>query len=121
MNKSKKITLDHVRKALRIIKKGGKKYGRTIVKYDQENYCGTACCLWGHAALVAKRCTVREITKDADGIVYSDLVRQRWAWRDGKSKLKKELARLMKNGTTKIEQFEKAFRFHKNAGRGRCK
>lgn len=48
-------TMGHVRKAIDIAKKGGHKYkgikGR--ITYDQNRWCGTSCCVFGHALILA--------------------------------------------------------------------
>lgn len=49
-------TIDHVREAIKIAKAGGKKYGGFFsekIKYKQNSWCGTSCCVWGHAMLLA--------------------------------------------------------------------
>ena len=44
------ITLEHLREALRRVQAGELPEGHG---YDQGNWCGTSCCLWGHAHVVA--------------------------------------------------------------------
>jgi len=48
-------TLDHIRAALKIAKKGSHKYKgiEMPVEFDQGSWCGTSCCVWGHAMLLA--------------------------------------------------------------------
>ncbi len=47
------MSLEHVKQALKVAKKGGKKYNgySCEVRYDQNKWttsvCETACCLWG--------------------------------------------------------------------------
>lgn len=33
-------------------------------KYDQHNFCGTACCIAGHAAILSGAMTSKAVTKD---------------------------------------------------------
>lgn len=48
-------TINHVRKAIKIAEHGGKKYSgiKGKVGYDQGAWCGTSCCVWGHALILA--------------------------------------------------------------------
>lgn len=48
-------TIGHVRKAVEIARRGGRRYKgiEQKVTYDQNEWCGTSCCIWGHALLLA--------------------------------------------------------------------
>ncbi len=49
-----KPTFADLKKAIKIARKGKHHYpGLGLIKYDQDQWCGTACCVWGHAMLVA--------------------------------------------------------------------
>ena len=47
------ITEEHLRTACDNAEAGGAKYGDDYYAYNQGQWCGTACCLWGHAHLAA--------------------------------------------------------------------
>jgi len=48
-------TLDNVKEAVKIAHKGGRwyKFWWKKVFYKQKSWCGTSCCVWGHALLLA--------------------------------------------------------------------
>lgn len=48
-------TINHIKKAIKIAHAGGKwyKFWGLKVRYEQSNWCGTSCCVWGHAMLLA--------------------------------------------------------------------
>jgi len=69
-------TLDHVRKALKIARRGGwKKYRGLDVKvgYRQSSWCGTSCCVWGHALLLAGNMEVAGSEQAAYNLAYAAL------------------------------------------------
>ena len=119
MDKTKRINLSHVRTAFEIIKENGKKYEETNIGYRQESFCGTSCCLWGHAALVAGRYTAKEFSKEKEssnfweepeGPIFSELSIQCGKWRESKRSIKRELYSLMTKTTTTVEEFEKVLK-----------
>jgi len=113
MNLEKEITVDHVRQALEIIKDGGKDYNGQRVNYSQPNFCGTACCLWGHASIVAGRYTAEEIYKsEYYGLTHDELSRHLGEWEDSEDELKVELADAMDHPVFTPEHFQAIFDEH---------
>jgi len=66
-------TLTHMRAALKVARDGGKKYKffSKFIEYFQGTWCGTECCVWGHALLLAGN----------EGMVKDTLDQERLAWR----------------------------------------
>ncbi len=121
MNESKHITLRHIKRALAVIISGEKKYAGVVkaIEYEQGNYCGTACCLMGHAALIAGRYTAKEFVdeqkkygREGYGPIFSDIAdeNRRFCRTKGKNRrFRLALHQLMRRGTTKIKDFIDCF------------
>ncbi len=69
-----KPSLADVRTAIKVARKGARRYkGAGLIKFDQREWCGTSCCVWGHSLLVAGQ------IKTWISIVKSTLTRDKWA------------------------------------------
>ncbi len=116
MNKDKKITVAHVRKAVKLIKdEEAEDYVQNNIGYDQAEWCGTSCCVMGHAGLIAGRYTLRDMTFNG-GIgtktARKDAEKTAIEWEESANELKHDLGRRMCDSRTGPEDFDEVFEKH---------
>jgi len=69
--------LDHLKEALKIARSGKwRKYKGLDVKvgYNQSSWCGSSCCVWGHALLLAGNKEAAGAEQSAYDIAYAALM-----------------------------------------------
>ena len=116
MDLSKEITIEDVRQVLDIIKADGKKYGEINISYNQATFCGTSCCLWGHASIVAGRYTAKDFFDAQEKFeflsqseIHDDLGLRLTDWAHSEDELKEALASQMDRQMATLLDFDKVF------------
>ncbi len=110
MNKKKIITMAHVRKAVSIIASEKMPKG---IGYRQTNFCGTSCCVLGHAGLIAGRYSTQDMVK-GNLKVSDDAANIGHSWRsDPQNDLRRGIGILIMDGESSPDDFQKCFKKHK--------
>ncbi len=97
-SKTKKITLKHVKQAIKDIYSGKDRHGE-LNSYNQETFCGTSCCIFGHANAIAGNKPFKERYKALDAYEANQ--------RKQRTQLGKRLYMLMGSGRATINDFVK--------------
>jgi hypothetical protein len=100
--KFKKVTMAHIKKAVKDIAKGKESHGEAK-SFDQSQWCGTSCCVLGHAWAIAGNGFSQDLSIE-DRMDFWD------AFDETKYSISEKNPRLyalLKDHTTKIEQFKK--------------
>lgn len=95
--KVKMPTFIHIKQAVQVARRGGKTYKfgkkRIKVEYDQGSWCGTECCVWGHALLLAGN---TQLANPVSHSAAADLSREARDEFESKSKRHRAIARMMR-------------------------
>lgn len=103
----KKIKLKHVEKAIIDIYEGKVKHGK-VEGYEQESFCGTNCCIWGHANAIAGNRVFK-----IDSFSFKELTEF-----GEKGEYENRLFKAMNNFDSKISRFVKIMKHFKRWPKG---
>ncbi len=89
------ITLEHVIQAVKDLKAGVERHGE-VARYEQRSFCGTSCCVFGHAnALAGNKLFI------ANTQALEELEKGYWHG----TELRRSLVSLMLNGRAPLQFF----------------